>query len=51
VPIKSKVKISQNFVTFSEYMNFAKTHLENEELTGQKISDQNGLESFINFVK
>ena len=22
VPIKSKVKISQNFVAFSEYMNF-----------------------------
>ena len=22
VPVKSKVKISQNFVTFSEYMNF-----------------------------
>ena len=24
VPVKSKVKISQNFVAFSEYMNFAK---------------------------
>ena len=23
VPVKSKVKISQNFVTFSEYMKFA----------------------------
>jgi hypothetical protein len=22
VPVKSKVKISQNFVAFSEYMNF-----------------------------
>ena len=25
VPVKSKVKISQNFVAFSEYMNFTKT--------------------------
>ena len=25
VPVKSKVKISQNFVAFSEYMNFKKT--------------------------
>ena len=24
VPVKSKVKISQNFVAFSEYMNFMK---------------------------
>ena len=24
VPVKSKVEISQNFVTFSEYMNFKK---------------------------
>jgi hypothetical protein len=24
VPVKSKVKISQNFVAFSEYMNFKK---------------------------
>ena len=33
-----------------EYLT--KTHLENEgELRGQNISDQNGLESFINFVK
>ena len=24
VPVKSKVKISQNFVAFSEYMNFTK---------------------------
>ena len=25
VPVKSKVKISQNFVAFSEYMNFGST--------------------------
>ena len=25
VPVKSKVKISQNFVAFSEYMNFETT--------------------------
>ena len=25
VPVKSKVKISQNFVAFSEYMNFNRT--------------------------
>ena len=25
MPVKSKVKISQNFVAFSEYMNFNKT--------------------------
>ena len=25
VPVKSKVKISQNFVAFSEYMNFMPT--------------------------
>ena len=25
VPVKSKVKISQNFVAFSEYMNFTYT--------------------------
>ena len=25
VPVKSKVKISQNIVAFSEYMNFTKT--------------------------
>ena len=29
VPVKSKVKISQNFVAFSEYMNF-KTKKEEE---------------------
>ena len=28
VPVKSKVKISQNFVAFSEYMNFKR--IENE---------------------
>ena len=27
VPVKSKVKISQNFVVFSEYMNFTVTHI------------------------
>ena len=26
VPVKSKVKISQNFVAFSEYMNFTTLH-------------------------
>ena len=26
VPVKSKVKISQNFVAFSEYMNFTGKH-------------------------
>ena len=26
VPLKSKVKISQNFVAFSEYMNFMQFH-------------------------
>ena len=27
VPVKSKVKISQNFKAFSEYMNFIKTQI------------------------
>ena len=36
VPVKSKVKISQNFVAFSEYMNFTNTLLYQLELT--KIS-------------
>ena len=27
VPVKSKVKISQNFVAFSEYMNFTSTEI------------------------
>ena len=27
VPVKSKVKISQNFVAFSEYINFIKSIL------------------------
>ena len=27
VPVKSKVEISQNFVAFSEYMNFSKSYL------------------------
>ena len=26
VPVESKVKISQNFVAFSEYMNFKKSY-------------------------
>ena len=26
VPVKSKVEISENFVAFSEYMNFNKSH-------------------------
>ena len=26
VPVKSKVEISQNFVAFSEYMNFTKSY-------------------------
>ena len=30
VPVKSKVKISQNFVAFSEYMNFTITLLGNK---------------------
>ena len=29
VPVKSKLKISQNFVAFSEYMNFNKLPEEN----------------------
>ena len=32
VPVKSKVKISQNFVAFSEYMNF------NYDLFDRKIT-------------
>ena len=27
MPVKSKVNISQNYVAFSEYMNFMKNHL------------------------
>ena len=27
MPVKSKVKISQNFVAFSEYMNFTVEHI------------------------
>ena len=35
VPVKSKVKISQNFVAFSEYMNFnvdSRAHLSNTKI-------------------
>ena len=28
VPVKSKVEISQNFVTFSEYMNFTNSFIQ-----------------------
>jgi hypothetical protein len=36
VPVKSKVKISQNFVAFSEYMNF-KFELENFKYFGPVV--------------
>ena len=46
VPIKSKVKISQNFVAFSEYMNFTR-YLQgkhNFEIQNCKVKWQNNLE-------
>ena len=38
VPVKSKVEISQNFVAFSEYMNFIKAHNQthNQQATDKK---------------
>ena len=33
VPVKSKVKISQNFVAFSEYMNFKNRSCAGRQLT------------------
>ena len=33
VPVKSKVEISQNFVAFSEYMNFKKTRKNNRKIS------------------
>ena len=33
VPVKSKVKISQNFVTFSEYMNFNSSYFQNRSVS------------------
>ena len=32
VPVKSKVKISQNFVAFSEYLNFSSTNDEDQAI-------------------
>ena len=57
VPVKSNVKISQNFVAFSEYMNFNCSILEPSYtivcpcfFLPQKSYLEAKIESFINFV-
>ena len=37
VPVKSKVEISQNFVAFSEYMNFKQGNVAHRYLSKLKI--------------
>ena len=41
VPVKSKVKISQNFVAFSEYMNFIIKVTEPQDSLAKKYSLHN----------
>ena len=49
VPVKSKVKIAQNFVTFSEYMNFNKYYF--VSIRGQFQNHGKGFGCFQNEIR